>query len=131
MGHRIGIFGASGYAGGELIRLVDGHPNLEATVLAGNATAGSLLRDVHPHLSRGDRRLTDLDPAGADGLDLVFLALPHGESAPIAMRLLERGIAVADLGSDFRLDSMERYTEAYTADHPKRRSRSGGGRRAP
>ena len=118
MGHRIGIFGASGYAGGELIRLIDGHPNLEAAVLAGSSTAGSLLRDVHPQLSSGDRRLVSLDPIGAEGLDLVFLALPHGESGQIAMELLERGIAVADLGSDFRLDSMERYGEAYTADHP-------------
>ena len=118
MGHRIGIFGASGYAGGELIRLVDGHPNLEAALLAGNSTAGSLLRDVHPQLSSGDRRLVSLDPIGAEGLDLVFLALPHGESGPIAMALLERGIAVADLGSDFRLDSIGRYGEAYTADRP-------------
>lgn len=117
MGHRIGIFGASGYAGGELIRLVDGHPNLEAAVLAGKSTAGATLAEVHPHLSGGQRRLADLDPSGADGLDLVFLALPHGASANLAMQLLDRGVAVADLGSDFRLDSMERYADAYGPQH--------------
>jgi N-acetyl-gamma-glutamyl-phosphate reductase len=118
MGYRVGIFGASGYAGGELIRLVDGHPDLETVLLAGNTTAGAALADVHPHLSGGERRLAGLDPAAAEGLDLAFLALPHGASAALAMQLLDLGVSVADLGSDFRLDSMSRYAEAYTAEHP-------------
>jgi N-acetyl-gamma-glutamyl-phosphate reductase len=118
MGHRIGIFGASGYAGGELIRLVDGHPNLDAVVLAGKSSAGASLGEVHPHLGGRERRLVELDPAAAEGLDLVFLALPHGASAEIAMRLLDMGVAVADLGSDFRLNTMARYAEAYAPDHP-------------
>jgi len=117
VGHRVGIFGASGYAGGELIRLVDGHPELEAKVLAGRASAGSALRDVHPHLAGGDRRLVGLDPDEAEDLDLVFLALPHGASAPIALDLLGRGVAVVDLGSDFRLDTQDRYEAAYGMEH--------------
>ncbi len=117
MGHRVGIFGASGYAGGELIRLVDGHPNLEAAVLAGRSAAGTELGEVHPHLKDGDRVLQALDVAGAGGLDLAFLALPHGASAHIAMELLGLGVKVADLGSDFRLDSVARYGEAYSPDH--------------
>lgn len=118
MGHRIGIFGASGYAGGELVRLVDGHPRLETAVLAGRSTAGAHLHEVHPHLSGGDRVLASIDAGAADGLDLVFLALPHGASADIGMQLLERGIVVVDLGSDFRLDTADRYQEAYGTEHP-------------
>lgn len=117
MGYRVGIFGASGYAGGELIRLVDGHPHLEATVLAGKSTAGASLGEIHPHLSGGERRLVGLDAAAANGLDLVFLALPHGASAELGMELIDLGLAVADLGSDFRLQSMTRYAEAYGPDH--------------
>ncbi len=118
MGHRIGVFGASGYAGGELVRLVDGHPEFESVVLAGSSTAGAMLREVHPNLSGGDRLLVSIDAGAADGLDLVFLALPHGKSADIGMQLLERGIVVVDLGSDFRLDTADRYEEAYGAKHP-------------
>jgi N-acetyl-gamma-glutamyl-phosphate reductase len=118
MGHRIAIFGASGYAGGELIRLVDGHPSLEVAVLAGNTSEGKPLAEVHPHLDGGARRLVGLEPAAAAGLDLAFLALPHGASAEIAMELAGMGLAVADLGSDFRLDSAARYLEAYGSEHP-------------
>lgn len=118
MGHRVGIFGASGYAGGELIRLVDGHPSLEVALLAGNASEGKALGEVHPHLDGGERRLAGLDASTAAGLDLAFLALPHGASADLAVELLDFGVAVADLGSDFRLDSSPRYLEAYGSDHP-------------
>ena len=118
MGYRVGIFGASGYAGGELTRLVDGHPELEVGMLAGRATAGSALSDVHPHLGGGGRRLVSMDAAAAGDLDLAFLALPHGASAPIAVELLDQGVAVVDLGSDFRFHTADRYVEAYGADHP-------------
>lgn len=118
MGRRIGIFGASGYAGGELIRLVDAHPDFDAEVLAGRSSAGAALGDVHPHLPGPERRLVSLDAAAAADLDLVFLALPHGASARIAMELLDLGVRVVDLGSDFRLDSVDRYTGAYGPEHP-------------
>jgi len=118
MGHRVGIYGASGYVGGELVRFADGHPDLEVAILAGASSAGSLLGDVHPHLSGSERRLMDLDPNHAHDLDLVFLALPHGASAEIAIKLLDLGVRVVDLGSDFRLDSIDRYQEAYGSDHP-------------
>ena len=118
MGYRIGIYGASGFAGGELIRLVDGHPDMDIEVLAGKSSAGSALGEVHPQLSGGDRVLRALDPALGEGLDLAFLALPHGASAVLAMQLIDRGVKVADLGSDFRLDSPARYEEAYGGGHP-------------
>jgi N-acetyl-gamma-glutamyl-phosphate reductase len=116
--HRIGIFGASGYAGGELIRLVDAHPAMEVAYLAAHSKAGATLGEVHPHLSGGDRVLGALDPAPSGDLDLAFLALPHGASTEPALALLERGVRVVDLGSDFRFDSAARYEEAYGTAHP-------------
>lgn len=118
MAYRIGIFGASGYAGGELVRLVDGHPSMEADYLGAHSKAGTTLGEVHPHLGGGDRALGTLDPAAAGDLDLAFLALPHGASAEPALALLERGVRVVDLGSDFRFDSTARYEEAYGTAHP-------------
>jgi N-acetyl-gamma-glutamyl-phosphate reductase len=118
MSHTVAIFGSSGYAGGELIRLVDGHPDLEIAYLGGHSTAGEKLASVHPHLREGERLLQSNDPAASPDVDLVFLALPHGASAEPAMALLDRGIPVIDIGSDFRLDTPERYLAAYDAKHP-------------
>jgi N-acetyl-gamma-glutamyl-phosphate reductase len=112
------ILGASGYAGGELIRLVDGHPSLDVAHLGAHRRAGEPLGEVHPHLDNGERSLGSLDPAEVPAVDLAFLALPHGASAEAAMALLARGIRVVDLGSDFRLDSVDRYATAYGPDHP-------------
>ncbi|HZJ48211.1 MAG TPA: N-acetyl-gamma-glutamyl-phosphate reductase [Acidimicrobiia bacterium] len=114
----IAIFGSSGYAGGELIRLVDGHPNLEAVYLGAHTAAGRNLASVHPHLRDGHRALGPNDPAISQPVDLAFLALPHGASAEPAMALLDQGAKVVDLGSDFRLDTPERYTAAYGVPHP-------------
>ena len=112
---RIAILGASGYAGGELIRLVDNHPDMEAVHLGAHSKTGAKLGDVHPHLTGGERVLKSNEVVDAD---LAFLALPHGASSEPAMDLLSRGIKVVDLGSDFRLDSAERYEAAYGAPHP-------------
>lgn len=118
MGYRITIFGASGYAGGELIRLVDGHPDLDLVYLGAHSAAGETLGRVHPHLRGGDRPLRAMDPAAAANCDLAFLALPHGASAEPALDLVRRGVKVIDLGSDYRLDSPARYQAAYGAAHP-------------
>ncbi|MFQ5555240.1 MAG: N-acetyl-gamma-glutamyl-phosphate reductase [Acidimicrobiia bacterium] len=118
MGYTIGIAGASGYAGGELVRLVDAHPALDLGYLAAHSRVGDPLGLVHPQLSGGERVMAPLDPDAMSHLDLVFLALPHGASADPAMALLDRGVRVVDLGSDFRLDTPERYCEAYGSDHP-------------
>lgn len=114
----VAIIGASGYAGGELIRLVDGHPVLHAVHLAANRQAGRPLAEVHPHLGGGGRVLGSAEPDDVPDVDLAFLALPHGASAAVAPELLRRGIAVADLGADFRLDTPRRYRAAYGVEHP-------------
>ncbi len=114
----IAILGSSGYAGGELIRLVDGHPDLVVEYLGAHSSSGQALGSVHPHLRGGERILGVNDPESVPDVDLAFLALPHGASSGPAMTLLERGIRVVDLGSDFRLDTPQRYLDAYGADHP-------------
>lgn len=118
MTHSIAVFGASGYAGGEVIRIVDAHPQLEIGYLGGHTSAGSRLGDVQPHLSGRQRKIGKLDVKAAAGADIVFLALPHGRSAKLAMKLLDAGVKVVDLGSDFRLWTEDRYQEAYGGDHP-------------
>jgi N-acetyl-gamma-glutamyl-phosphate reductase len=118
MSYSVAILGSSGYAGGELIRLVDGHPDLEVAYFGAHSTAGSTLGSVHPHLRGGERVLGANDPEAVPDVALAFLALPHGASSEPAMALLDRGIPVVDLGSDFRLDTPQRYFDAYGVDHP-------------
>ena len=115
---RVAILGASGYAGGELVRLVDGHPNLELVHIGAHSRAGQPLSSVHPHLSGGERVLATLEPSEVPEIDVVFFALPHGASAAPAMQLLNRGAVLVDLGSDFRMTDPVRYTEAYGIEHP-------------
>lgn len=112
----VGILGASGYAGGELVRILDAHPDFELVFVGAHSQAGTALGSVHPQLAGGDRVLSSNEDAG--GLDLAFLALPHGASAEIGHRLAEEGTRVVDLGSDFRLDTPERYESAYGQPHP-------------
>ncbi len=110
------VLGASGYAGGELVRLLDGHPEFDLVYLGAHSRAGATLASVHPHLPGGERVLGRIDDVPAT--DVVFLALPHGASAELGHALAEGGAAVVDLGSDFRLDTPERYRFAYGTEHP-------------
>ena len=112
------ILGASGYAGGELIRFLDGHPRFEVSYLGANAKAGRTLASVHPQLRGGFRRLETFDVDRVGSTDVVFMALPHGSSARPAMALEDKGVKIVDLGSDFRLDTPQRYLDAYGVDHP-------------
>lgn len=115
---RTAIFGASGYAGGELIRLLDQHDGFDLVHLGAHSSAGLTLSEVHPHLRNGLRPLGANDLEAAGDLDFAFLALPHGASAELGHRLVHQGIKVVDLGSDFRLDTPDRYREAYGSEHP-------------
>ncbi|HEV7654150.1 MAG TPA: N-acetyl-gamma-glutamyl-phosphate reductase [Mycobacteriales bacterium] len=117
MGTTVAVAGASGYAGGELLRLLSSHPELEVGPVAAHANAGERLGDVHPHLvSLADRVLVPTDPAALAQSDLVFLALPHGQSAAVAAAL-PAGLPVVDLGADHRLVSESAWAEAYGGPH--------------
>jgi N-acetyl-gamma-glutamyl-phosphate reductase len=116
---RVAILGASGFVGAELLRLLDGHPQLAAERLFGDSQAGQALAAVHPHLALAypEAVVERFEPSLLDGIDLVFAALPHGHSQKIAPEILDRGIAFVDLGADFRLDSAEEYERWYKEPH--------------
>ncbi len=114
----VAILGASGYAGGELVRLVDGHPRLEAVHLGAHTRAGQRLADVHPQLGGRDRLLAGNGSGDVPDVDVAFLALPHGQSAGIAHDLGERGVRLVDLGADHRFADPAAYEDAYGAPHP-------------
>lgn len=116
---KVAVLGASGYAGGELVRLLDEHPQFQLVHLGAHSKQGSRLADVHPQLSGGDRILggNDAESVPTD-TDVVFLALPHGASWKAGEDLATTGMSVVDLGSDYRLDTDERYRAAYGEPHP-------------
>ena len=117
MGIRVAVAGASGYAGGELLRMVAGHPEFELAVATAHSQAGEQLRSVHPHLlSLADHLLAATDPATLAEADLVFLALPHGESAAVAAALPPE-VKVVDLGADHRLADPAAWTRYYGGPH--------------
>jgi N-acetyl-gamma-glutamyl-phosphate reductase len=111
MGIRVAVAGASGYAGGELLRLLAGHPEFDLVAATAHSQAGKPVAAVHPQLTGLDLTLGATDPAALADADLVFLALPHGESANIAAQLPATA-KIVDLGADFRLldaDAWQRY----------------------
>jgi N-acetyl-gamma-glutamyl-phosphate reductase len=117
MGVRVAVAGASGYAGGELLRLVDAHPDLDLAVVAAHGQAGRPMHEVHPHLvTLAGHELVATTAAAFTGVDLVFLALPHGASAAIAAELPSE-MRVVDLGADFRLADGATYERYYATEH--------------
>lgn len=117
MGTRVAVAGASGYAGGELLRLIAGHPELELVAAAAHSQAGAQVRSVHPHLvGLGDLTFTAADPTLLAAADLVFLALPHGESAALAAAL-PPATKVVDLGADHRLADPAAWQRYYGGAH--------------
>jgi N-acetyl-gamma-glutamyl-phosphate reductase len=119
--NRIGVVGASGYAGAELLRLCAGHPELEVAWATGETMAGTAVGELYPSLDAAYAgvRFETYRPELADDIDLVFLALPHGRSQRLVPQLRTRGCAIVDLAADFRLTDpavYERwYGEAHTA----------------
>jgi N-acetyl-gamma-glutamyl-phosphate reductase len=117
MGISIAVAGASGYAGGELLRLLAGHPELEVVAAAAHGNAGQLVADVHPNLiSYADLRFVETSAASLSAADLVFLALPHGASAAVVADL-EPSTKVVDLGADFRLLDAAAWQRYYGGPH--------------
>jgi N-acetyl-gamma-glutamyl-phosphate reductase len=115
---RTAILGASGYVGGELLRLIAAHPDLAAAKMFGESKAGQKLGAVHPHLAAAypDAVLEKYD-GGLDGIDLLFAALPHGHSQKLAAAVVAKGIPFVDLGADFRLGDAATYERWYGHAH--------------
>ena len=115
----VGIAGASGYTGAELLRLCAQHPDLEVAWATGETQAGTPVGELYPSLAAafGGMAYERYDPALADGLDLVFLALPHGESQAIVPDLRKRVGKIVDLAADFRLRDASLYPTWYGEEH--------------
>ncbi|MHA6783382.1 N-acetyl-gamma-glutamyl-phosphate reductase [Pseudonocardia saturnea] len=119
---RIAVAGASGYAGGELLRLLLSHPEAEIGALTAGGSAGTRLGEHQPHLlSLADRVLQETTPEVLAGHDVVFLALPHGHSAALAAQIeatpLGEGTVVIDCGADHRLSDADAWTRWYGGEH--------------
>lgn len=113
----VSVAGASGYAGGELLRLILGHPDLELGPIAAGSRSGDRLGDVHPHLTEiADRPLLVASPSILADADLAFIALPHGESAALVPQM-PAGLAIVDLGADFRLRQAPDWQAYYGGVH--------------
>src|SRR5688572_8164967 len=101
---RVAILGASGFVGGELMRLLAAHPAIAVAHAFGASAAGKPIAELHPHLALAfPGAFETWDPALLDGCDLAFAALPHGESQRLADAILAKGRKFVDLGADFRL----------------------------
>lgn len=116
---RVGIIGGSGYVGGELLRLLLSHPEIEVTMVTSRKEVGEYVFNVHPNL-RGATQLKFLPldfSQIAKNCDLVFTATPHGTSLNLIPKLLEAGIKVIDMSADFRLKNPADYTKWYGWEH--------------
>ena len=116
---KVGIIGGSGYVGGELLRLLLSHPQVEVTMVTSRKNAGEYVFGVHPNL-RGATQLKflPLNPSNiAKNCDLVFTATPHGSSVNLVPKLLEIGLRVIDMSADFRLKNPADYVKWYGWEH--------------
>ena len=118
---RVGIVGATGYVGVELVRLLVNHPCFELTRLVSQSYAGRQFAEIYPSFARlVNLPLSTLDIDDLAGsCDLVITALPHGVSAAVVPALLERGVKVLDHSGDFRYRDVNVYEKAYKLSHPR------------
>ncbi|SBT38496.1 N-acetyl-gamma-glutamyl-phosphate reductase [Micromonospora auratinigra] len=116
MGIRVAVAGASGYAGGELLRLLAAHPEFELVAATAHSSAGRPVAAVHPQLTGLDLTFGATEAATLADADLVFLALPHGQSAALAAAL-PGPVKVVDLGADHRLRDADAWTRYYGGPH--------------
>ncbi len=115
----VGIIGASGYTGAELLRIAAQHPDFEVVVATGDSMSGRRAADLYPSLTVAypDLVFSEFDPAAVAGLDLVFLGLPHGASMELAPSLVGDVGCVVDLSAAFRLKDPAAYPEFYGFEH--------------
>ena len=111
------VIGASGYAGGELLRLLAVHPHFQVTAVSAHSNAGELVTSVHPHLTThtGDKFLA-VSEIDFSEIELVFIALPHGESASLVKKIPATA-KIVDLGADFRLEDSAQWEKYYGGSH--------------
>jgi N-acetyl-gamma-glutamyl-phosphate reductase (EC 1.2.1.38)/N2-acetyl-L-aminoadipate semialdehyde dehydrogenase (EC 1.2.1.-) len=117
---KVSIVGASGYVGGELIRILVRHPSVELVSLSSRQYAGEYVHKAHPNL-KGilSTRFTGEDPVTvASKADLVFLALPHKASVKVVPEIIKLGVKIVDMSADFRLKDPEQYKIWYNYEHP-------------
>ena len=117
--YSVGVIGASGYAGAELLRLAAGHPDLDVVLATGESQAGTPVAELYPNLAAayGGLEFAAFEPGAADGLDLCFLALPHGASQSLVSELRPRVKWIVDLAADFRLHDPGLYPQWYGEAH--------------
>lgn len=115
---RVGIVGATGYVGAELVRLLARHPNVELVGLVGRGRDHDPIAGIHQHLASTGLTVNSELP-GIGALDAVFLALPHGAAAAIVPELAASGVAIIDQGPDFRLRKPSDYPRWYGFEHPR------------
>lgn len=111
----VGIVGASGYGGVQLVRLLMDHPEVEVVYLGGESSAGKTFADLYPHLgSIVNLKIEEVDPELiASRCEIVFLSLPNGLACDIAPKLIEKGCKVLDLSADYRFSDLKTYTTWY------------------
>ncbi len=114
---RVGILGATGYVGAELVRLLERHPSVRIVALAARNRDDVPVGEAFAHLSETGHRIDAALPDASE-MDAVLLALPHGQAASIAPDLAAHGVLVVDLGADFRLSDPDAYREFYGLEHP-------------
>jgi N-acetyl-gamma-glutamyl-phosphate reductase len=117
MKFKVAVAGASGYVGGELLRLIAAHPDLELGVVTANSNVGQTVGSLHPNLSSfSDHVFQETTAANIKNHDAVFLALPHAKSAELASQLPDE-ILVLDCGADYRLENSADWKKFYGTDH--------------
>ena len=111
------VIGASGYAGGELLRLLASHPHFDVVAITAHSNAGEKVSSVHPHLqSYVGRKFVSSDVVDFTAIELVFLALPHGESSALIAKI-PSNVKIVDLGADFRLEDAGQWKKYYGGEH--------------
>ncbi len=111
------VIGASGYAGGELLRLLAVHPHFQVTAISAHSNAGELITAVHPHLTtHTGEKFSAVSEIDFSEIELVFIALPHGESASLIAKI-PNTVKIVDLGADYRLEDAGQWEKYYGGTH--------------